>query len=337
MDRIQTQIIEPKAAEVAGVGNPTMVRYGWMPFKNIYLYNGDGTPYYFIQPVNSPYHREIPKNQLIPFETFTKTRWEVNHEVAGEPGKPAPKYSITETVTAHDAATELLRTYSAQGYVVLNSLQGLPQADAFRIFQVVQPLDYRLAEIVGELEFGAEERIASEVPIDLSETTGEEYIIEPLQNDAERSIARRLVAEMLEGANRAYDKATEILNQTETEMIACYSGKKEGKKGADPLDKYLEKEMMKELPKLLGKDDKAAQLEQKVDFLVDREVSREMREENERLKKELEELRAARGGQVTDAPAAPLAATCLFIKDDGNQCKLMPLKGETLCKWHVNK
>lgn len=291
MKKIEFKEVTQKPQEVKGVDNPTEVRYGWMPFKSVNLYNGDGTIYYRIQPEESPYHREIPKNQLIPFETFSYT---VRVPDTGEraPGGGSYFYE-TETKTAFECATTLLVGYSGRGYTVLNSLQGLSQTDAERIFRIVQPFDYKLGELVGELSF-AEERIEATEPIDFSDKVGEEYFVEPLRNEREREIARKLALEMIEGAQTAQDFALNILDETEKSLVAVAAGRKEGKRGADPLDRYLEREMDKALPNMYGKDADLQKVAEKVDFLVDREQTREMREENERLKAEIEELRAKR-------------------------------------------
>jgi hypothetical protein len=63
-----------------GANNPTQIRYGWNPFKEFNLCGPDGTiaiyaqPYQIAgpngEPVMNPYHRSIPKGQLIPFPTF---------------------------------------------------------------------------------------------------------------------------------------------------------------------------------------------------------------------------------------------------------------------------
>lgn len=291
--KIQFQTVNPIAETFNGIDNPTEVRYGWMPFKSVNLINGDGTITYYIQPPNSPYHREIPKNQLIPFETFNITKRDPDNSIEGTPGM-RPLYVMNTTVkTAFEAATELLTGYSGRGYTVLNSLQGLPQEDAFRIFQVVQPLDYKIGEIVSELSF-AEERIEATSPIDLSHKVGEEYIVEPLRNEREREIARRLVSEMLDGATRAETFALSIFGDTEMDLVATASGRKEGKKSPDPLDRYLEEELGRELPNMFRKEGQGGNLEEKVNFLVEREQTRAMQEENDRLRAEIEELRAGR-------------------------------------------
>jgi hypothetical protein len=289
--KIEFQTVRPEVETIAGVDNPTEVRYGWMPFKAVYLYNGDGTVNYYIQPKNSPYHREIPKNQLIAFETFNISQ-RVPDLSVDAPGVHSYTYE-TRVKTAFEAATELLRGYSGRGYTVLNSLQGLEQETAFRIFQVVQPLDYKLGEIVSELSF-AEERIVATEPIDLSHKVGEEYLVEPLRNEPERAIARRLASEMLDGAQRAETFANTILDETETTLVATASGRKEGKKSPDPLDRYLEEELGKKLPNMYQREGSAPNMEEKLNFLVERETNRAYAEENERLRRELEEMKAGR-------------------------------------------
>lgn len=322
VQRTEFKPFTPDAPNIEGVDAPTEVRYGWNPFKDIYLYSGDGTPYYYIQPVNSPYHRNIPKNQLIPFETFPKIRWEINNDVQAEPGKPAPRTPVTEVITAHQAATELLRGYAQKGYAMLKSLQGIPQKDAFRIFQIIQPLDYPLYQLVDELKFHAESRINADEPIEIDD----DYILEPLRNNRERDVARNLLAEMVTAADLALDFGTKIFDETEKEMIAAFSGKKGAKSSPDPLDRYLSVELNRELPKLINKTDDISEVKDTVKYLADREVNRETQEENERLKRENAELKAAQ-----------VKPKCNFIKGNSEQCKFDALDGTERCGVHKDK
>lgn len=319
LKRTEFAPIVPQNYQADGVENPTEVRYGWTPFKNIYLYNADGTPNYFIQPINSPFHRELPKNQLIAFETFNRTRWESDYSADSTPGRPTPMLSITDTVTAYIAATELLRGYAGQGYTMLKSLQGLPQADAFRIFQVVQPFDYLLYQLAGELEFAASDRIEATEPL----VYDGDYTIEPLRNDFERGIAERLRLEMLDGANRAFNFGTEIFDRTEAQMIASFSGAKEGKKGADALDRYLSAELNRNIPTITNNDNAYNKdLATKIDFLFDAKKTELLEEKNARLEAELAELRAAAAmPQIPVATETAVRTICAGFKSNGEPCR----------------
>lgn len=335
MKKIEFKQVKPVSEEIVGVNNPTEVRYGWMPFKDVELYNGDGTVYYYIQPKNSPYHRRIPKNQLIPFETFTYTK-RVAETKEHAPGEHGYSYE-TVTKTAFEAATELLTGYADRGYTVLNSLQGIEQPDAERIFRIVQPFDYKIGELVGELSF-AEDRIEARERLDFSALVGEEYRIEPLRNEREREIARQLASEMISGATMAQDFGLTILGTTEKDLVATASGKKEGKKSPDPLDRYLESEFPDhQLPNMYGNkaDVDLQKVAEKVDYIFDREQTKEVREENERLRAEIEELKANRAGLPT--PSAPTATVkCDFVKGD-TPCNAYAVKGQSRCVNHRDK
>lgn len=332
LKRTEYAEIIPQNYEADGVDNPTEVRYGWTPFKAIYLYAADGTPNYFIHPTNSPFHRELPKNQLIAFETFNRTQWIPNHAAETIPGRPAPMLSITETVTAYTAATELLRGYAGQGYTMLKSLQGMAQADAFRIFQIVQPFDYLLYQLAGELEFSAIERIESTEPM----VYDGNYTIEPLRNNDERSIAKRLLAEMLDGANRAFVFGTDIFNRTEAQMIASFSGAKEGKKGSDALDRYLSAELNRAVPTITNNDNQFNQdLSHKIDFLFDAKQNELLEEKNARLEAELAELRAASASPtLPPLPDAVIKTVCAGFKTNGEACRALATNESGFCTAH---
>jgi hypothetical protein len=303
--------IVPQSYEAEGVEDPTVVRYGWTPFKEIYLYNADGTPNYFIQPVNSPFHRELPKNQLIAFETFNRTTFTPNHSADSTPGRPVALVSSTVTITAHQAATELLPGYASQGYTMLKSLQGLPQQDAFRIFQIVQPFDYLLYQLVGELEFAASERIKSTEPL----VYDGDYTIQPLRNDGDRAIAERLRLEMFDAADRAFIFGTAIFEETEKQMIARFSGSKEGKSSADPRDRYLAAELNRNIPTITNNDNAYNKdLANKIDFLYDAKKTEVMEEKMTRLEAENAELRAAQ--LMPTIPSAPETRGTSFAVGD---------------------
>lgn len=297
---IQNHVITPDAPRTQDGVNPNAARYGWCPFKDISLVNSDGTFYYYVQPESSPYHRNLPKNQLIPFITFPVTTFVDDYSVSSTPKNPNPKRADISTKTALEAVTEILHAHSVWGYTILNSLEGLEQETASRIFAVVQPFSYPLGEIINQLAFDAMERIESRENLVFPMGEYEAgYIVDALRNDDERIIANKLVGEMLAGAETAIAFANEIFDRTEQSMTTRFAGGK-GKTGGDPLDRYLAEELDRDLPRLIGKEktggggmEAVGEVSKKVDFLVDREIARSQQEEIDKLRREIDEMRSA--------------------------------------------
>jgi hypothetical protein len=294
---IQTRAVQPAISRDVYGQRPTETRYGWCPYGNINLRNADGTMNLYVQPheieengivVPNPYHFELPKGQLIPFPTFPVIEQMPSPDLTDSMGRSV-LVSSTRTMTALDAAVTVLRRYSMWGFTILNSLQGMDQDIAFRIFAVVHPLEFRMADLENELSFGAEARIDANEPITFANVPN--YSVEPLRNEQERDIARKVAEEMLVGAGVAVALATTTLNDTKTSLTTRFAGG-QGKTGPDPLDRRLSEELGEELPKLVGTNPNAnPELEKKVDYLVTRETSRELQDENARLKAELEALK----------------------------------------------
>ena len=278
---LQHTTFAPIERETLGVINPNATRYGWSPFKSINLVSAFGTMEYHVQPENSPHFRVLPKNQLIPFETFTIQSSEADADAIAAPGNPARLVTVTRIKTAIEAATELIKGYSAWGYCILDALEGIEQETAFRIFSVVMPFDYRLGELIGELT-NADERIRSKSQLIFAQPDGTDYVVDSLL-DYEREIANRLQNEMIAAAQTAFDFAREKLDGTKQEMTAAFAGGK-GKRSPDSLDRYLSAELNEKLPELIGSNDTT--INAKIDFLVGREREREQLAEIEQLRAE---------------------------------------------------
>ena len=119
----------------------------------------------------------------------------------------------------------------------------------------------------------------------------------------------------------------------QTDNAAAFSGKKGAKSSPDPLDRYLEAELGRELPKLLGKkEDVSVRIEQKIDSLADEVRANSLELENERLKRELAEIKEARMAKADSAPKVQ----CVQIKSDGEQCKGTAVDGYK-CAVHRDK
>ncbi len=300
MKPIETRRVEPAADRDTAALRPTETRYGWCPYGDINLMNADGTVNLYVQPheideagkvIENPYHRTLPKGQLIPFITFNALEMrqsDTEHDAMGRP----KQVQGTRTVTALSAARDVLHRHSEWGFVILDSMTGLDQDTAFRIFQTVHPLEYPLGSLINEMAFGAQERIDSTEPITFAALP--DYVVQPLRNDQERAIARKVAAEMENGAQIAFDLATEQLNTTETSMTTRFAGG-QGKTGPDPLDRRLSNELGRDLPKLIGKPDATgtlAEMKEAVTYLAGREQSRADKERIAELEAKIAEMQA---------------------------------------------
>jgi hypothetical protein len=342
---VRQQITKPPVvSEVAQ--DPTVTRYGWLPFKKVNLCGPDGTmaipaqPYEIAgpngEPIRNPYFSELPKGQLIPFPTFTRIEQQPSQDRRDGQGR-AMLDSIPRQVSALEAIVLVARAYGDQGFTRLNSLTGIDQEVAQRIFTVVQPFDYPIGKLPDELNFGAEERIDSDEELVFDLGGGQEYVVDCLRDDTERDIARRLVAEMLVGADVAFTLASDTLNATNTSITTRFAGG-QGKVGGDAHDRYLEQEEVGQVVRpLKSKETDNSALESKVDFLVSKEVTREQQERIDRLERENAELR----NQAAAKPAAETSTAivrCGFPKVDTQEPCQVPVKTEgDRCPHHRDK
>ena len=333
---IQTKTVLPAQDRDISSARPTETRYGWCPYADIQLIGPSGTPTLYVQPhkvdagggsVDNPYHRVLPKNQLIPFPTFAAVENVLSPDLVDSNGR-AVSVQGTRTLTALEAATMVLRSYSGWGFVILNSLQGMEQEEAMRIFQVVQPLDYPLGQLENELTFGALERIDANQPLTFPGV--DSYVVQPLKTDLERHTARQLAEEMAGGASIAFILASDILNETEASMTQRFAGG-QGKAGPDPNDIRLSAELGRELPKLVGKEkEDLGAMKEQMKFLVDREASRL---DKERIAELEAKIAAMESGNVVEE-AVPI---CSGTKTDGTPCKARVKQAGELCVAHQNQ
>jgi len=335
--RVKEQTIErPIIDTLAGV-NPTQIRYGWNPFKDINLINSDGTSAPACQPpeiagpdgrpIPNPFFRTLPKGQLLPFITFEIIEQSPSPDIRMSDGRPA-LIPIARTQPALHSVVMISAIYGRSGFTILQALQGLPQSQAFRIFKVVQPLDFPISQIVSELEF-ADERIDATEDIVYRFEGQPDEIIPCLLDNEERAIARKLKDQMLVGAETAYELATEELSATETSMINRSQGGK-GKTKPDPHDVYLCSELERGLPVFVGEQKTdTAKIEQKLDYLVDKEVAREKDAEIERLKQENAALRYKQQSAET--------IYCAGTKADDTPCRSIVKNAGDYCASHMKQ
>lgn len=305
-----TNIEQPTVRDEELGQDPTAIRYGWVPFNNINLAGPDGTTSLYVQPheiagpdgrpVPNPYHRLLPKSQLIPFPTFNAITYALSDDLKDKNGFALAIQKLVAS-PALSNITQVLRGYSGWGFTILHALQGLEQPVAHRIFQIVQPFEYLLKDLQYELDAGAEHRINSVAPLRFELEGGEVYEIAPLQDELERDIARKLAEQMQVGADIAVTFASEIIDNTAAQMTERLGGGK-GKTSPDSLDRYLQVQLGREnaFPTPVATPVRSTEaLEQKLDILVNAEVSRQDREKIRMLEAEIAQLR---GG---DAPTIP--------------------------------
>lgn len=369
---IQTRPVQPAVDRDITSLRPTETRYGWCPYGDINLTNSDGTINMYVQPheisdgeqnVPNPYHRVLPKGQMIPFPTFNVIEQMPSPDLTDGDGR-AVLITGTRAMTAHDAAVSVLQRYSGWGFTIFNSLQGLDQDTAFRIFQVVQPLDYPMSQLINELSFGARERIDATEALTFDGI--KDYVVQPLTDreiragqdgkmQTERQVALQLADEMETGAQIAFDLATETLNNTETSMTTRFAGG-QGKTGPDALDRRLSSELDRDLPKMVGngKNDQQsslAEMKSQMDFLVGREASRADKERIAELEAKIAAMEAGgidvntmkepvppveTSSETADSDAETQAkAVCGHIKDNGEPCQITTGGGK--CGHHADK
>jgi hypothetical protein len=324
---IETAVVEPGQIDLTTDLRPTETRYGWTAFGDMNLTGGDGTINLFVQPPRivvgrnesgeaitlvNPLHRMLPKSRLIPFPSFDRLEQMPSETDRAPDGRPL-LVSAIRNITALDAIVLVYNRYAAWGFTIFNSMQGLPQDMAARIFQVVHPLDFNLAALTQQFDLGyVEQRIDSQVPITFSHIS--DFAVQPLRSEREREIAAAMAEEMRTGLGIAFDLATEILNETETSMVSRHSGGV-GKTGPDALDRRLCAELNRTLPVLIGSNPSGTALEQKMDQVVELATRTDLRTQNMEQQAEIERLRkqlAGIGVEIEDEGATiPASATGL--------------------------
>lgn len=343
--------IEPAISRETNDARPTETRYGWCPFQNINLVGPDGTINMYVQPHEiagfdgvpeaNPYHRLLPKGQLIPFPTFNAIIWGLSEDLKDSKGAAMP-VQTTRSSTALENIVSVLRVYSGWGFSVLSSLQGLDQDIAGRIFQIVQPFDYLLKDLEGELEFGAIERIASTQDIRFDLPDGEIYHVTALFTDEERSIAYALASEMLAGASIAVQYASSIFDETIVSINNRLAGG-QGKAGPDPLDRFVAEQLgrTQEIPSVASRNNGGGAttsanetLEKKLDYLIDDARARADKDRIEALEEELRKYKAGQGvadfetSDEGQKEATVEYGTCGYVRPDGTACKRKTPLGE---------
>jgi hypothetical protein len=249
----------PQIQQQPRAASDTAPHYAYCAFKDIFV--GDRK----LQPEGSPYAKTFPAREVIPFTNLSIGVCITDVLVGGEPigtlnashavpnlsGKPDPTV-VMQPKTARECAEELLSSYEDWGYKVLTPLTGYSEADVFAVMQTIQPLPYKLRDLVEALET-AEERIAATEPYGIGD---DELSIELNPLSPELKTVARAVLPIIESAVKlAEDKAREIVADTTQKLEQFYSGQG-GKRKADPLDHYVFAEMAERIPSRLTTEPK---------------------------------------------------------------------------------
>jgi hypothetical protein len=237
----------PRIQQKPQQASDTAIHYGYCAFKDISLAGSVGLEHK-VQPADSPYYRNLPARQLIPFTNIPVH--EVDEKAAASPSHVRKTgIMIEKQKSAKECAEEMEISYEEWGFRVLRAITGYSEDDAFEIFQTIQPFPYKLKHILSELEDGAIDRI--EQSFNYKATyDGETITLKPLR-DGLKKAAEAVRQEMLIAAEVAVNKGAETKENTTQSITNFYRGGT-GKKRLDPHDKYIFQEFETKPPTLLS-------------------------------------------------------------------------------------
>lgn len=283
----------PKIQQAPRMASDTAIHYGYVAFKDIHLGGAIGLEHH-VQPQESPYYRELPCRELIPFTNIVYM--EIDEEAAAavsylRGGSPI----IPNQKTARECAYEMLQSYETWGFEVLSDLTGYDEDEAFHVFQTIQPFTYRLKDLLQELEYNAVERIENTEAYTV-EYEGESYQLNPLPKEL-KEVALRVLPKMIRSADVAVTLGEDTKEKT-TQAMTQYFATGTGKRRPDPLDHYVFQELGEELPKLVdnkNKNNDGGILGQLVELLGGKK--------NDSIEKELAELRELKEKLASSLPS----------------------------------
>lgn len=206
--------------------------YGWCAYGNIELMGPNGLERHVAYAADGSFATSLERGQLLMFENVEVK--EVDPKDNNIPNGPAA-HLIAVQKYAIACIGEIADAYGEWGFVIL-PLTGTPAREAFRIFSVVQPHLYDLADLEEELINGAKKRIAAAVAEE------EDFAV------AKAEEVRRI---MLIGARRAILFAQNIVNDLKKEQ-ATFLGTKQGKSSATPGDEHAFRQLHEPVPSLLS-------------------------------------------------------------------------------------
>lgn len=314
----------PKIQQQPRTATETAIHYGYIAFKDIDLRGPLGIEH-FVQPESSPYRFELPCRELLPFTNVVYH--EVDEQAAATTSfMPRPNPIVQRQKTARQCVAELVISYEDWGFVALDGLTGLPEDEAFHIFQTIQPFTYKLKHLVDEIEVGALNRIDKdeEYTVTYKDQT---LTLQPLPSHL-KELARGIAAVMA-GSARIAEAMGEDTREKTIQAMTQYFSTGAGKRRADPLDQYVFTELEAEIPQLIGKkeegDNSAGILEKLAEAIVGKKQDDSLQQELAELRALKEELKGSLGATATikaDAPAVSIGDTVTV----GNQTAVVLAK-----------
>lgn len=288
----------PKIQQTPKLANDTAIHYGYVAFKDINLGGPMGLEHH-VQPDQSPYYRELPCRELLPFTNILYTA--IDEQAAASTSyvrQAAPIY--TEQKTARECVEEMAASYEPWGFEVLAELTGYDEDEAFHIFQTIQPFTYRLKDLLREVEYAAVDRIDAVMPYVVA-YENESFTLEPLPPHL-KAVARAVQQRIIRSVEVATNMGLDMKDKT-TQSMTQYFATGSGKRRPDPLDQYLFNEFGEEPPTLLNAKEPESGtgvLEKLADLLGGKK--------DDKVEKELAEIRALKE-QLQEKIAAPKAVT----------------------------
>lgn len=210
------------------------------------------------------FSEELPENDL------------PDNYAGANPHNPRTPH-IVETKFAYSAARELSEMYAKEyGLVVLEPITGVEDSEIVRqIFEMVQPVTYKLVTLEKQLVEGAPERIRKS-------TFNRE--VKDLARGCLELLKKSCVASMATARQHHGDYSMHIQNAS--------AGRKGSRTTAWPHDEFVAEQLGVEVPRVVQTERKVDTNNELLTKLAERELSRG--DENEYLMKALEEEREAR-------------------------------------------
>jgi hypothetical protein len=271
--------IERKPRTVSDMVN----HYGYCAFKEIELGGPSGLEHK-VQPADSPYYRKLPARVLIPFTNVTHREIDERRSSSGPRGNVIQWLEFNKS--AKECVMEMTDSYADWGFKFVEPLTGYSTEDAAKIFDVIQPFDYKLVELVDQLNFEAPQRIEATEPFGVS-YKGETAVIDPLPADL-----KEVAYEVLNVLQASVDKAFTLAKQTEQKtlisMTKAFSGG-DGKTVPDPHDKYVYDQLGSKAPQLLTTEEKKSDSSDAIKVLAEALAGKDS-EASERIKAKEAEL-----------------------------------------------
>lgn len=283
----------PKIQQQPRQASETAIHYGYLAFKDIDL-NGPLGLAHLVQPADSPYRAMLPCRELLPFTNIVVS--EIDEKAAATTSYGArPLPIVQRQKSARECVDEMAGSYEDWGFVSFPMLTSFSEEDAFLIFQTIQPFTYKLVDILDQVEYGSEDRIAEVAPYTVN-YQGEAFTLQPLPSEL-KEVAKKVRELMIRSIEVAVAKGEDAREKTVQSMTQYFSSG-EGKRRADPLDQYIFDQFNEEIPRLIGGKEEPVQdtnsvLAQLAQAITGSRQDDALAKELEEVRKLKEELKAA--------------------------------------------